>query len=465
MQIYSDLASFISIACLSANGRAILVGGCVRDAILGKTPKDIDIEVFGIEEDRIESVLSTIKPNVSFKRVGRSFPVWKVWTDSEANAVDVSLPRRERKTGDKHTDFEAVADPFMSFLEAASRRDYTINAMGFDLLKNELLDPFLGEKDLKTGILRHTSERFVEDPLRVLRGAQFCARFELTPAPETLELCRTLKPDSLSRERIWEEWGKLILKGAKPSLGIRFLQSVGWLPKELAALDGIKQDQEYHPEGDVLTHVCHCMDAFAETRTGDENEDLIVGLAVLLHDCGKATTTEFIDGRWRAHGHEAAGKEPVASFLSQMTNENGLIEEVTALVVNHMRPTFLWKEATKGETVKAMNRSVRRLAREVKLGRLARVVYCDKAGRPPKPKVSPEAEWLKQKSEELGVVTAPPKPLLMGRHLIALGAVPGFGFRQILEAAMSKQLDGDLTTEQEAVEFAKLALTSGQIGG
>lgn len=438
------------------SGQALLVGGCVRDGILGITPKDLDLEVFGIPEDQIEPLLSTCG---TVRRVGRAFPVWKVWNEATGQglAVDVALPRRETKVGAHHTDFSVTLDPFMSFCEAAYRRDFTMNAMGWDMLKGELLDPFRGQEDLKNGVLRHVSGHFAEDPLRVLRGAQFCARFGLRAHGSTEELCSTLTPEHLSAERLWEEWSKLILKGVQPSRGLTFLRNVGWLKHfpELAALDGIPQDPEHHPEGCALAHTLYCLDAFADTRTGDAREDLIVGLAVLCHDLGKATTTELVDGRYRAHGHEAAGEAPTKAFLGRMTNEEELINDVVSLVVNHMRPTFLWKEATKGETLKAMNRSVRRLAREVRLDRLARVVWCDKAGRPPKPKVSPEADWLRERAAELGTVTKGPEPLLKGRHLMVLGLQPGVVFGSILKEAFERQLDGDILDMEGALAYAK----------
>ncbi|MGH8871104.1 MAG: polynucleotide adenylyltransferase, partial [Acidimicrobiia bacterium] len=179
-----------------------------------------------------------------------------------------------------------------------------------------------------------TSEPFAEDNLRDLREAQLIARFRLEPAPETVELCRTLTPDHLSRERVFEEFTKLLLRGAAPSLGLRFLEHIGWLRfwPELETMIGVEQDPVWHPEGDVWTHTLHCLDAFAARRTGDDNEaDLIVGLAVLCHDLGKPPTTEFRDGRWRSWGHDDAGEAPARSFLARLTNSDDLVDAVAAL--------------------------------------------------------------------------------------------------------------------------------------
>ncbi len=451
----SALIITIAETVRAAGGRALLVGGCVRDALLGLPPKDHDIEVFGIAEDAMELLLASCG---SVIRVGRSFPVWKVWTADmgQGAAIDVSLPRREVKVGDHHTAFTITLDPNMTFEQASLRRDFTMNAIGRDPLTGELLDPHCGASDLDARILRHTSLHFAEDPLRVMRAAQFAARFGLVVSEATIRLCRQLSVAHLSAERLWEEWQKLLLRGIKPSLGLGFLRNVGWLPPELAALVGVPQDAGHHPEGCAFTHTCHCMDAFAATRTGDNREDLIVGLATLCHDLGKATHTQIApDGRITAYGHEAAGADPTRALLGRLTNEADLIEDVVSLVVTHMRPTFLYKEATRGETVKQMNRSVRRLAREVRLDRLARLVWIDKAGRPPKPQVAPEAEWLTERAANLTVLKQGPTPLLMGRHLIELGLTPSLQFKTILQAALERQLDGDVTTTEEAVAFAR----------
>ncbi len=449
------LARLIADTVRAAGGRALLVGGCVRDGLLGLEPKDIDIEVFGIAQADMETLLARCG---QVSHVGRAFPVWKVWTQvmGQGLAIDVTLPRKETKRGEGHTDFEITLDPGMSFADAAYRRDFTINAIGLDPLTGEVLDPHGGRADIDARMLRHVSPHFNEDPLRVLRGAQFIARFGLRPYGETIVRCWNLTPDHLSAERLWEEWVKLILKGTKPSLGLRFLLGVGWLPPELAALVGVEQDSLHHPEGDAFVHTLHCMDAFAATRIGDTHEDLVVGFGTLCHDLGKATTTALIDGKWTSYGHDTAGEAPTRAFLGRLTNQPDFVNDVVALVVNHMRPTFLYKDATRGETVKMMNRSVRRLARDVRLDRLARVVWNDKAGRPPKPQVSPESEWLKSRAVELAVVANKPVPLLMGRHLIDLGLKPDARFKAILGGALEKQLDGDITTLDEALAYARL---------
>lgn len=242
----------------AAGGRALLVGGCVRDAALGREAKDLDIEVYGLEAAALEKVLAK---SFELDLVGKAFGVIKL----RGVPVDVSLPRRESKTGLGHKAFSVLSDPNLPFAEAAARRDFTINAMGFDPLTGELLDPHGGLRDLERRLLRHTSDKFSEDPLRVLRGAQFAARFGLAVAPETIALCSGIQPEGLARERVQEEWRKLLLQGERPSLGLAFLKDCRWLVHfpELAALVDCAQDPQWHPEGDVWVHTLHALDIFA----------------------------------------------------------------------------------------------------------------------------------------------------------------------------------------------------------
>ena len=415
-------------------GRAVLVGGCVRDALLGKTPKDIDIEVFGVSPDRLEAAL---KQDFAVDIVGKAFGVLKL----KKHPIDVSIPRRESKTGLGHTGFAIEGDPNMSFEEAAARRDFTVNAISWNPCTQELIDPYKGQVDLEKGILRHTSDQFAEDPLRVLRAMQFVGRFELSVAPETLALCQSIEPEDLPKERIFEEWKKLILKSVKPSLGMTFLKDCGWVKyyPELEALIGCEQNPEWHPEGDVWVHTLHCLDAFAKERIHDEWEDLVVGFAVLCHDLGKPATS-FIDekGCIRSPKHEVVGEHPTRSFLARMTEHKDLIESVVPLVLTHMRPVMLYKD-------QAGDAAIRRLAHKVKrIDRLLRVVSADLGGRPPFPKGDfKEEQWLLEKAEALELKDKEPQPIVLGRHLIERGMKPGPNFGKILAACFEAQLDGE----------------------
>ncbi len=375
-----------------------------------------------------------------FEMVGKSFGVWKI----KGFEIDVSIPRRERKTGEGHKAFDIECDPNLSVREACARRDFTVNAILYDYLENRIIDPFGGETDLRNGVLRHTSERFSEDPLRVLRAMQFAARFSMSVAPETVELCSTIPFENLPIERVFEEWKKLLLKGRKISLGLNFLRDCGWLKyfPELAATSGCEQDSFWHPEGDVFTHTGFALDAFASARTGDDREDLVVGLAVLCHDCGTPRCTSVgVDGKIHSYGHDILGREPTISFLSRLTREKSLVEEVVPLVERHMAILDLWRS-------NAGDSAIRRLARKVvRIDRLVRVDFADRNGRgdPEFRDDSPQGKWISERAAELSVRDSAPKPLVMGRHLQAAGLKPSRKFGEILSALYEAQLDGEFS--------------------
>ena len=432
----SDAVLSIARLARSAGGRAMMVGGSVRDLLSGsKDVKDVDIEVFGIEPQRLQDVLSE---RFEFDPCGVSFGVLKI----KRIDIDVSLPRRESKRGIGHKGFFIDADPNLSVKEAASRRDFTINALYYDPLDGVLEDPCGGVEDLRDRMLRHVSDKFVEDPLRVLRGMQFVARFDLFVAQETIDLCRGISIEDLPPERLFEEWAKLLRKGVSIGRGLAFLRAVGWVRyfPELAALIGCRQDPKWHPEGDVWNHTCMCLDAFARRRIGDPDEDLIVGLAVLCHDFGKPSTTRFSDGHIRSLGHDEAGVAPTLSFLRRLTNEERILKEVPPLVQCHMQPFALWR-------AKAGDAAVRRLAMKVvRIDRLLRVARADDEGRPPEMRggtsSGADLEWLAGCAERLRIAAEAPKPILMGRHLIAMGYQPSGQFGKWLSQAFEAQLDG-----------------------
>ncbi len=440
--VIRDLARCIR----EAGGKLFLVGGAVRDLLCGRTPTEFDLEVFGLT---LGSIRKTVGDGIPLVRVGRSFPVLKV----RNQPIDIAVPRIEWKTGDRHTDFDFRADPHLDFATAARRRDFTCNAIGWDPLDEMLVDPYRGQADLDAGILRHVSDQFAEDALRVLRAMQFIARFKLRPAPETVALCRTLTQTHLAQERIFAEWKKLLLNGITPSAGLFFLEEVGWLRHypELAATVDCPQDPRWHPEGSVWRHTCFCLDAFARERTGNGEEDLIVGLAVLCHDLGKPLTTSTgEDGSIHSYGHEKAGIEPTRTLLARLTREKSLIEAVLPLVATHMRPRQLFDHQS-GPT------AVRRLADKVgRLDRLLRVCRADTAGRPPLPPGDfPEGKWLLARAEELNVASSRPDPLLKGRDLLSLGIPPGPAMGRILRQLFEDQLDGKFTSREEGLDRAR----------
>ena len=434
-----------------AGGRALVVGGTVRDALLGLVAKDLDIEVYGVAPERLESLLAA---TFRLDRVGRSFGVLKL----RGLPIDVSLPRRESKRGLGHKGFAIHSDPAMTFAQAAYRRDFTVNALGWDPVSRQVLDAYGGIADLERGVLRHVSERFAEDPLRVLRGMQMAARFDLLVADETVALCRTIDPEGLARERIFDEWRKLIERGTVPSRGLAFLRDCGWLrhTPELAILVDCPQDPEWHPEGDVWVHTLHVMDAFATERLGDPWEDLVVGFGCLCHDLGKpATTVHGDDGRIRSPNHEAEGEAPTRALLARLTDQARLVEAVVPLVREHLKPFQLF-DAQAGPA------AVRRLARRVgRIDRLVRVARADQRGRPPKPWDGfPAGAWLLAQAERLALSDRRPQPIVLGRHLIARGLAPGPDFGPLLDACFEAQLDGVFADLDSGLTFLDRLLAS-----
>jgi len=432
---------------------AYLVGGCVRDWLLGLAPEDIDVEVFGLTYDQLAKVLSRWGAT---DVVGRSFGVVKLRLPT-GQTFDFSIPRRESKTGPGHTGFRTAFDPSITPKEAAARRDYTINALMFDPRSGQVLDFFGGESDLRLGILRHTSSAFVEDPLRVLRGMQLASRFDLKAVPETLALCREIRGGyhELAVERIKEEWFKWAAFCRVPSAGLRFLEATGWIEHfpELAALRGVPQDPQWHPEGDVFTHTCHCCDALAQMagwRAADETSRVVFMMAVLAHDFGKpATTQETIqDGCKRivSPGHEPAGGPLAETFLARIGTPRAIIERVVLLVKNHLAHLQTVNE-----------RFVRRLARRLEpetIEGLCLVITADAFGRPPKPQtVPPGVTELLHLATQLRIRDSAPKPILQGRHLLAAGLPPGPEFGRILDAAYEAQLDGHFTDLDGALSW------------
>ena len=433
--------------------RAYLVGGCVRDWLLGEAQKDYDIEVFGLD---YESLANALARWGKVDLVGRSFGVIKL-TTRERNIYDFSIPRRDSKSGIGHKGFAVTFDANLTIEEASARRDFTINSMMYDPRERKLLDPFGGEHDLKQRILRHTSSAFPEDPLRVLRGMQFAARFDLTPANQTAELSRSIKSTypELAKERVREEWFKWAEKSVKPSRGLEFLVATEWIEHfpEINAMRGVPQDPEWHPEGDVFTHTAHCCDAMAtlaEWKAADPETRSVYMLAVLTHDTGKAiTTVEALKrGELRivSPGHEEASGGLAEDFLNRINAPRAIRERVVPLVVNHM-----------AHFQSVSDRAVRRLAKRLEpenIRGLLTLMTADSYGRPPLPRHVPESvRMIAAKADELSVREEPPEPILLGRHLLEYGLQPGKELGQILNAAYDAQLAGEFSDLAGAIAW------------
>jgi tRNA nucleotidyltransferase (CCA-adding enzyme) len=448
----------IARAVRERGGRALIVGGWVRDRLLGRTSKDVDLEVFGVPAGALRELLLRLGPvNI----VGESFTVFKI------GDIDVALPRRDSKIGRGHRGFTVEGDPSMSIEDAARRRDFTVNAISLDPLTGEYLDPFSGRADLQRGTLRAVdATTFGEDSLRVLRALQFSARFNLRLDAATAGLCRAIPLDDLPAERIWGEIEKLLLQAARPSAGFELALELGVVDQlfpELKALVGCPQEPDWHPEGDVWVHTLMVIDE-ARTRIGDLGHpgQVTVMLGAVSHDLGKPPTTAVIDGRIRSMEHEQAGVEPATALLDRLNVHTlggfDVRAQVLGIVAHHLKPLAFFKSSTP-----VGDGAFRRLAQKVDLELLARVAESDCRGRTGAFDCSGIA-WFLKRARELGVEHKAPDPLLKGRHLLGLGVPPGPAMGAVLRAVYERQLDGRVTSVEDGLDAAREILSSREPG-
>jgi tRNA nucleotidyltransferase (CCA-adding enzyme) len=460
----SDLLQKLAEQIHKKGGTLFSVGGSVRDELLGRENKDLDVECFGLlpNELGIELTMFAATHSLKLSLVGKSFQVWKLRDNATGEEIDISLPRRDRKTGEGHKGFEVTADPFMSTKKAQERRDFTINAMMRNLNTGELIDHFGGQKDLENKVIRMVDENaFREDPLRVLRAAQFSGRFGFWIEDMTFNEMEKVDLSELPAERIFGELEKLLLKAEQPSLGLK--DGVFPFP-ELEALRGVQQDPTWHPEGDCHIHSMMVVDEAAKlVKNLPHEEALTVMLAALAHDFGKATTTEMIDGKWKAHGHDKAGVPLTEAFLDRLNvhtvNNFDVREQVLALVENHLAPVQLFRANEKGGI--NLGRALRRLSQKVRLDLLGLVSLADMLGRgviPAEKNKSRETfEWFMNGAKDTKVEKKGPEPLLKGRHLIEKGFKPGKEMGELLKQAFELQLDGKIVSLEQALHWVSEA--------
>ena len=435
----SEIVKKITEYVNEAGGRVFYVGGCVRDRLLGIENKDVDIEVHGISPEDLYSILEKVGVPLVY---GKSFGVFAL----RGEDIDIAMPRRERAVGKGHRDFVVDVDPFIGTREAARRRDFTINALMENAMTGEIVDHLGGQEDLKAGIIRHIDPAtFVEDPLRVLRGAQFAARFGFGIAPDTVELCRGIDLSTLSKERVEEELRKALLKADKPSIFFEAMREMDqldhWFP-ELKELIGLEQDPVFHPEGDVWTHTMEVIDRAAGYRD-KVSEPFRFMLLALTHDLGKIVTTEEKNGRIHAYEHETKGLPLVESFLRRILNENDVIDYVLNMVPLHMKPNVA---AHSKPALKSTNRMFDQAEAPEDLIWFAasdRPVFAGEEA------FSGDTEFLLERLAAYDEIMA--RPHVMGRDLIAAGLEPGEDFSEILEYAHKLRLAGiekDLAMKQ-----------------
>ena len=412
-------AMSIAHAVRDAGGRALVVGGWVRDRLRGQPSKDIDIEVFGLPAERVRALLEAMG---RVETVGESFQVFK------AGDIDVSLPRRESKAGRGHKGFAVTGDPAMSLEEAARRRDFTVNAISWDPLTGEYEDPFDGRADLKRRVLRVVDARtFPDDSLRVLRAVQFAARFDLELTADTIEICRRIPLDDLPAERVWGEVEKLLF-APRPSAGFALALDLGIVDQARTRIDGLDRPQQ-----------------------------IAVMLGAVCHDFGKPATTAFIDGRIRSIDHEEQGVAPASAFLDRL-NINSIDgydvrRQVLGITAHHLKPGMWFK--VRGEVGDG---AFRRLAQKVDLELLARLAKSDCMGRAPGVFNCDAMDWFLDRARQLGVEHRPPGPILLGRHLLELGMKPGPRVGEILKAVYEQQLDGAVSDLDQAIASARMML-------
>ena len=411
-----------------AGGRTFFVGGFVRDRLLGIPNKDVDVEVHGIEAGTLEEILDTLGQRT---QMGLSFGVYGL----KHCSLDIAMPRKEQATGRGHRDFAVYTDPFLGPEKAARRRDFTVNALMEDVLTGEIVDPFGGRRDLEKGILRHVSDdSFPEDPLRVLRGAQFAARFGFRVAEETVRLCKTMDLSALPRERVLGELQKALEKAPRPSVFFEVLRQMEqltvWFP-ELQTLIGVPQDPVHHPEGDAWTHTMAVLDAAAGLREAEEHPRYLL-MAALCHDLGKAETTVTIENRVRSIGHEEAGVTIAQRLLDRLGVPREEKKYVQNMVLLHMRPNAL---AGCDAGVKSTNKLFDSALCPEDLILLARA---DRLGQKKDP--AGEEAWLRSRLESYRETMA--KPYVMGRDLMEMGFAPDARFSQALAYAHKLRLAG-----------------------
>lgn len=425
-----QLAEKLAEAVLKKGGTCYFVGGYVRDELMNIDNKDIDIEVHGIMPDELEEILDSLGNRIE---IGKSFGIYNL----KGSSVDIAMPRKEKAIGAGHRDFEVEIDPFVGTINAAKRRDFTINAIMKNIVTGEIVDHYNGVNDINSRTIRHVdNDSFAEDPLRVLRGAQFAARFEFRIADETVKLCKTMNLTTLSKERVFDEMKKALLKAEMPSVFFERLRQMNCLSfwfAETEQLIGIEQNKNYHREGDVWNHTMMVLDEAAKRRK-DADNPLGLMLAALCHDFGKITTTEIVDGKIHAYNHETAGLAIADAFLRRLTSEKKLIKHVLNLVELHMLPNIMAKDES---SIKATNRMFDKAVSPLDLLLLA---SADDAGKISVDEKNSNEAFLNERLKIYKEYIS--RPQVEGKDLLNAGINPSESYKELLQFAHKLHLAG-----------------------
>ena len=419
-------------------GRTFYVGGYVRDKLLNIENKDVDIEIHGINEEQLQDILKQVGDPISY---GKSFGVYSL----KGHNIDIALPRSEKAIGKGHKDFKIDVDPFIGYKRAARRRDITINALMQDVLTDEILDYYNGLNEIKNKIIKQVdSNTFIEDPLRVLRVAQFASRFNFTVAQETIELCKTIDLTYLTKERVEEELKKCLLKGKKPSIFFDTLNKMNQLDywfKEIKELIGLKQDPIYHPEGDVYIHTMQVIDRAVKYRDKCKSYEFM--LLCLTHDFGKIICSENINGRIHAYEHEIKGVPIVEELIKRITNRKEVITYLKNMVPLHMLPN---KCASDNSRIKKTNKM---FYYSIEPKDLIYFSYCDRGN-------EDNSKFLNERYEEYKTMML--KPYVTGSDLIKAGIKQDKNFHELIEYATKlrlAQVDKDDALKQVVAYYNK----------
>lgn len=426
----TDMANKIAQLVTKQGGTVFYVGGYVRDKLRQEKNKDIDIEVHGIYPSELVAILDSLGERIT---IGENFGIYNL----KGYSLDIAMPRKEKNRGAGHKDFEICVDPFIGTYKAALRRDFSINALLEDVLTSEVIDHFGGVEDIHNGVVRHINDAtFVEDPLRVLRSAQFAARFGYSVADETIELCNRVDLTPLPKERILGEVEKALLKSEKPSVFFEVLRKMNqlsvWFP-ELEQTIGVSQNPKHHAEGDVWTHTMMVIDEAVRYRNKVSNP-LGFMLSAITHDFGKILCTELVNGEIHAYEHETIGLPLVKSFMTRLTAEKALIKYVLNLSEYHMKPNTL---AADHSSIKATNKM---FDRSVDPEALIYLAISDGLGKiAPREYISYDKFFMDRLAVYRDYMS---RPYVMGRDLIASGVLPSERFSEYLEYAHKLRLAG-----------------------
>lgn len=416
-----------------AGGRVLLVGGYVRDHLLHRENKDVDIEIHDISVAKVKSILEKYG---QLDQVGSQFGILKI----RGLDIDFAFPRLESNKGDRHTDLAVTVNPFLSIRESARRRDLTMNAIMQDTRTGEILDPFNGQTDIKAGIIKFVDETtFADDVLRPLRACQFAARFNMTIDPALIKLSQHLDYTKLSTERIVEEIKKA-LQADKPSIAFNYMKKMGILKQiapELDALETVPQDPIHHSEGNVWIHTMQVLD-MAKQVSKESHDPYAFIMFALFHDIGKLKTTVVDqDGHSiSSKNHEHVGAEMIQQSASRLVNDKDVLHYMRDMTDQHMRIH---------NVLKMHAYKVRKMMLTVDAKDLLLFNICDdtKSGHSTLKLAKNATEYNKKKERLLELSQGKEYqiiPKIKGRDLMSWGLKPSPLFTKILDEALDLQI-------------------------